>query len=86
MAFSYTCEGMMNQGRRKVSFGTFTNGGGDTGGTIHTGLAHIDSFKFTDMKNSVHDGVDCVTMGTVAGSVDIVTDAGIDGAWEAFGG
>jgi len=86
MAFSYTREGTMNQGRRKVSFGTFTNGGGDTGGTIHTGLGHLDSFKFTDIGAGTHDGVDCVTPGTVAGSVVIVTDAGVDGTWEAFGG
>lgn len=85
MAFTYTVEGIEVIGRYKHVYGTFTNTGGSTGGSIATGLNMLHAGTMTDIANAVHDGVDVVDITTTGGTMVIVTDADVDGIWEAIG-
>ena len=85
MAFAYTVSDYEVIGTKKHIFGTFTNGGGDTGGSIPTGLSQIKGVHVTDMSNATHDGVDVIDATTTPGTIVITTDAGVDGLWEAWG-
>lgn len=85
MAFAYTVEGMESIGELKHVFGTFTNGGGDSGGTIATGLNQIKFGSTTDLGAAVHDGVDTIDSTSSGGNLIIITDAGVDGLWEVYG-
>jgi len=81
MTFSYTLTTTfpIGGGYRKA-IGTYTNGGGDSGGAIDTTLAGVESFQ-----------TDCNAAGTVnsisisAGTVTLATGTGVDGNWEAMG-
>ena len=84
MAFAYTVQGYDVIGRLKHMWGTFTNGGGDTGGSIVTGFSQIKGGSFTDMSNATHDGVDVIDA-TTTGTMILTTDLGVDGIWEVFG-
>ena len=44
MAFAYTVTDQTVIGSKKLRWGTYTNGGSDTGGAISTGLSRVDGF------------------------------------------
>lgn len=74
-------------GNRRWAWGTFTNGAGDSGGDIETGLSRVE------MLVPVHSGAAAVadapsvneTFPLASGDVTIVTTAGADGYWLAIG-
>jgi hypothetical protein len=88
MAFSYTVTDLVRGvGRKKVAFGTFTNGAAtDSGGTIITGLKKIDAFSFTVGSHIGTEGIKVSLNSSVDGSVALVTSTGaVTGTWEAIG-
>lgn len=65
-------------GNKRVTMGTFTQGSGDTGGTIVTGLKFVEFFECTNAKS----------VSNSAGTVTVVTaDPGgnVAGYWMAMG-
>jgi len=77
-------------GSMAVSMGTFTNGAGDGGGNIATGLNRCYGIVLQPGGSSVATNAAAVnetfTANGVAGSaITIVTDADADGTWIAFG-
>lgn len=97
MAFAYTIiskngettdDVPEREGRKKVIFGTFTNGVADTGGDIVTGLDEVEDFTIQHTGSAVVDDEPVIneTMPLVTtGTVTIVTTAGADGIWKAVG-
>jgi hypothetical protein len=88
MAFAYTAEEIKEYfGRKKAVWGTFTNGSGDTGGDIVTGLAHTDfiSLQYTGAAVIADAPVANETFPLASGAVTIVTVDNADGIWFAFG-
>ena len=87
MAFVSTLIGETVMGNKRVRYGTFTNAGGDTGGEVVTGLAHIESIQLTLTGSAVGANAPAVneTFPLSKSDVTIVTDDGADGLWVAFG-
>lgn len=78
MAFSSTITQQTVMGNMFVNMGTYTQGNGDTGGDIDTGLDQVLNFNATGSTNDVNS----------AGTVTITTaDPGGDqtGYWMAIG-
>ena len=77
-------------GSMAVTMGTFTNGAGDTGGDIDSGLNRCYGLILQPGGSSVAANA-CVvnetfTANGLSGSaITIVNDAGVDGNWIAFG-
>ena len=87
MAFATAIVEQTDFGSKKASFGTFTNGSGDTGGDIDTGLS-ICEFIYLQ-----HSGAGAVatipsvneTLPCAGSAITIVTADNGDGYWWAFG-
>lgn len=87
MAFESTVAGTTVFGDKVIKWGTFTNGGGDSGGDIETGLDAVEFISLT------HSGAAAVasapsvneTLPLASGGVTIVTTTGADGYWKAMG-
>lgn len=78
MAFAASKSGESVFGNKRVTYGTFTQGDGDTGGAVDTGLSTVDFFQASYMTDASNDD----------GTVTITTaDPGDDqsGFWFAFG-
>ena len=87
MAFSSTILGRTVFGNKVVTWGTFTNGASDTGGDIDTGLKVCEFIVLQHKGSSVVSDVPVVneTLPCDGSAVTIVTAAGEDGYWFAFG-
>ena len=87
MAFSSATTETTVFGNKRVTYGTFTNAGGSTGGDIETGLDRVDAIHL------VHSGTVVVASAPVvnetfplaSGDVTIVTVADASGFWIAYG-
>ena len=87
MAFSSTIKGKTVFGNKRVHWGTWTNGSGDTGGDISTGLKRVDMLVLT-VKASTSAATAPVineTFPLASGSVTIVCEDNQDGYWLAIG-
>ena len=89
MAFasSVNADGKTVMGNKRVHFGTFTNGGSDTGGNIDTGLEVCEHLQLTCKGSAVAANAPAVneTFPCAGNAVTIVTDADEDGYWMAVG-
>ena len=74
-------------GNKRVAYGTFTNGGSDTGGDIETGLNRVDFIHLQVRGSAVDTNAPAVneTFPLASGNVTIVTTADTDGIWVAYG-
>jgi hypothetical protein len=74
-------------GDKKMTFGTFTNAGGDTGGDINTGLKICDAIFLQTGGAAVNANDPSVneTLPCDGSAVTIVTTADQDGTWMAIG-
>lgn len=86
MTFVYTLDGRTLEGIMFKAWGTFTNGAGDTGGDIDTGLSRVESFIIKEKGSSVVANKSVIDETFVTGrNITIVTDSDVDGYWEARG-
>lgn len=98
MTFSYTINGRQVIGNAKVVYGTFTNDGGSTGGTIETQLRTVENFNANYIGSSVVSDAPAInaTLETTTskafirttdpqGTITIVTVANTSGFWMAIG-
>jgi hypothetical protein len=87
MAFSSTITETTVFGNKRVAYGTFTNGGSDTGGDIETGLDRVDAIHLVHSGSAVVASAPVVneTFPLASGDVTIVTVADADGFWIAYG-
>jgi len=87
MAFASAILGRSVFGDKSIVWGSFTNGAGDSGGDIETGLASVENIQLQ------HSGAAAVadspsvneTLPLASGDVTIVTTTGADGYWFAIG-
>jgi hypothetical protein len=88
MAFAFeTTARAVSQGNYKKAFGTFTNGGGDTGGDITvSGARQIVHVNLQHTGAAVASNAPSVnaTLPLTSATFTIVTDDGADGLWEAI--
>lgn len=87
MAFASAISGRTVFGNKRVTWGTYTNGGGETGGDVNTGL-HVCEFMKLQPKGSaiiITASVVDETFPVAGKAVTIVTADGEDGYWLAFG-
>lgn len=87
MAFASTVVEQGVMGDKKYSRGTYTNGAGDSGGDIDTGLAMC---QFITLQTSSADTIASVavvneTLPVAGSAVTIVNTASEDGNWFALG-
>jgi len=78
MAFTYTRNANTVIGNKRLATGTFTQGNGDTGGDIDTGLENVESFQ----SNA------CLSSSDSSGTVTMVTadpTGAQTGYWQAIG-
>ena len=90
MAFTASVTQRDVWGSMAVSMGTFTNGAGDKGGNIATGLNRCYGLILQPGGATVAGNACVVNETFTANGLDgsaikIVTDAGVDGNWLAFG-
>jgi len=87
VTFTYTVEtkdGLRTYwGQNEVSFGTWTNESGDTGGDIDTKLSSVVVVHLTPYKTAVASNEAAVTS-ISGGTVSIITDDNVDGYWVAI--
>lgn len=86
MAFAYTVDRYFVQGNKKVREGSYTNGSGDSGGDIDTGLTVVESIALEPTGDAVianHPSINETL--PHAGAITIVTTASEDGQWTAKG-
>ena len=83
MAFAYAVTSREWIARRKrICWGTFTNGATDTGGAIVTGMKTVDFFVSSyDSHVEAGDAKHTISGGTVT----VVVPDGCDGRWMALG-
>ena len=81
MAFAYTVDGSSVIGAQRTTWGTFTNTGGGTGGTIATGLLAINTSNVVN-GTAVGHAPFCSFSG---GDLLITITADDDGFWSAIG-
>ncbi len=86
MAFEFTKTlDWVDHGKRHT-MGTFTNGSGDTGGDIYTGLSVIDKIDLQYKGSAVVDNEPVINETFPCHDpVTIVTDDDKDGYWHAVG-
>lgn len=87
MAFSTTVVSQYSDGDKTIVEGTFTNGGGDTGGTIKTGLSVVEFVRARHSGDTIIDDCPAVTI-TIpqnSGDVVVVTTDGADGWFQITG-
>ena len=89
MAFVSEVTEQLTNGTSRIIRGTYTQGGGDTGGDVRTGLAIVRYFKIVPGGGVVTTNASVVDetfpLMNSGGVVTIVTDADEDGTWEAVG-
>jgi len=88
VAFEYAIiHGPIPVGDRYEVYGTFTNGSGDTGGDVKTGLRVVEWFDIQEKGAAVVANRSTVDedFPLVGGDVTIVTDDNVDGYWKARG-
>ena len=87
MAFASTITGTTVFGNKVVKFGTFTNGGSDTGGDIDTGLEVCEQLFLQQTGAAVVADAPVVneTLPADGSAITIVTTADADGIWMAIG-
>ena len=86
MAFAYTKIDDIAMGNKRATYGTFTNGGGSTGGDVYTGLARIELMVFAPTGSAVHaDAAVANETMPCSDPVTIVTTANVNGNWLAIG-
>jgi hypothetical protein len=87
MTFTSTIAKHKNiSGDKRVNHGTFTQGGGDTGGKIWTGLRTVQFCSVQHTGNSaVSNSPSTVQNFPCDDGIDIVTTAGACGIWLALG-
>ena len=74
-------------GNKRWSWGTYTNGSGDTGGDIDTGLRSCESIILQSSGSAVIVAAPVVneTLPCAGNAVTVVTSDDEDGYWEAKG-
>lgn len=74
-------------GNRRWSWGTYTNGGGDTGGDVNTGLRLCEHLNLQPGGSAIIVTASVVneTMPVAGSAVTIVTGDNEDGTWFALG-
>ena len=73
-------------GNKKMTYGTYTNAGGDTGGNIDTGLTVCEAmFLQTGAAVSADQATINETLPADGSVLTIVTTDGSDGSWIAIG-
>ena len=87
MAFAYTVDEKTIMGNKRVHMGTWTNGGGDTGGDIVTALRRVEFISLQSTGAAVIASAPVVneTIPLSSGTVTIINTAGEDGVWMAVG-
>lgn len=89
MAFASAVTGVNYFGNKKIVWGTYTNGSGDTGGDIATGLSTVDYLDLQSKGSSVIATAPVVNetfpLSNSTGAVTVVTADNEDGYWFAFG-
>jgi len=87
MAFVDAIVGRNFSGSKARTWGTYTNGGGDIGGDIDTGLRMCELIKLTPKGAAVNANAPVVneTLPIAGSAITIVTDDGADGYWDAIG-
>lgn len=87
MAFSSAITSYGVRGNKKTRTGTYTNGTGETGGDVDTGLTVCTDFVITPGGSTVQANAPVVneTLPIAGNAITIVTDDGADGYWEAEG-
>ena len=87
MAFTSAVTQKTVFGNKRVHIGTYTNGSGDTGGDIETGLNKVEACVLIPTGSSVQTNAPVAneTFPLESGDVTIVTDDNADGAWVAIG-
>ena len=87
MAFAYTKDGYTIIGNKRLVWGTYTNGSGDTGGDIDTSLSRVEMINLQHTGTAVSTGAPAIneTLPMSSGVVTIVTDDNSDGIWFAIG-
>ena len=91
MAITSTVLIELPHGGRRITMGSFTNGGADTSGDISTGLNVVESFSITPYSASAVLTNSCVVNETFPlnatgeQSVTIKCDSGVSGYWRAIG-
>jgi hypothetical protein len=93
LAFTSTITETVVMGNKRMSYGTFTNTSGDTGGEVDTGLSKVD-IMFTQttgavvpaQSSSINETLPLHnTSATSTVSVTLVTVADNVGFWVAYG-
>lgn len=74
-------------GDMRIRIGTYTNGSGDTGGEIVTGLTNCDYIELQPIGSAVIATQSVVneTFPLASGSITVVTADNEDGTWFAIG-
>lgn len=86
MAFTSTITKLQKWGDRTVSYGTYTNAGGDTGGDIRVGFNTVEFMKLTQTGSAVSTNEPVINETfPFTGNPTIVTDDDRDGLWWAIG-
>ena len=87
MAFVSAITRRSIEGDHSIVYGTYTNGGGDSGGNIDTGLAICESIDFYPTGSSAVATASVVneTMPCAGNAVTVVNAADEDGIWRAVG-
>ena len=84
-AFTYTKIDDIAMGNRRATYGTFTNTGGATGGSIYSGLQKVEFMVITPTTAVTASQAACTTTLPSADPVTIVATADADGMWMAIG-
>jgi hypothetical protein len=86
MAFAFSRSSDFVAGDLRITFGTFTNAGGDTGGDIYTGLQKVDGMILQHQGSSVVADQPAVNETfPKADPITIITTDGADGWWLSWG-
>jgi len=87
MAFASAIVGQSVMGNKRIFWGTYTNGSGDTGGNINTGLQSCQSIFLQPGGSSVIATAPAVneTLPIAGSAVTVVTADNEDGTWIAIG-
>ena len=90
MAITSSIFAELPHGGRRITMGSFTNGGTDTSGDIGTGLFVVENFTITGNSGTALTNA-CTTYDTLPlqangpVSVTINCDSGVSGYWKAIG-
>jgi len=86
MTFASTMSRPIQKGTEYEQRGTFTNAGGDSGGDIDIALNYCTAFDLHPQGTAViSQGVVNETYPITDKKVSVITAAGVDGTWVAYG-